>query len=665
MMTVVLLATVSSPKNRFLRWIMVLCVGFLGVRYIAWRTFDTVNFESGIFVLAFSLLLLLGDWFMFIVNNLSTWLLFLYATDRSPEADEAQKAVLSGEFVPAVDIFLPTYNEPVSILRRTVAACQQMDYPNKTIYILDDNRRPEMRALAEEMGVGYFDRPDNRHFKAGNINNALFKTPNPSPYVCFFDCDFVPVPWFLTRIMGFFQNPKIGMVQTPLNFYNEDLIQCNLGLGGSITSEQDQFFRTIQPGRDAFNAVICCGTSWITPRHLLEEMGGIPTDTITEDMMTSYTLQTQGFDVIYLNEALTFGEAPNRSTDHLKQRTRWCRGSLQALFIKNNPLLSKKLNFAQRYFYAIAFGYWFTMIPRLILVFLPLLFFFFGILPMKASVETLMSFFIPFNIASLAFIAWFNRGRRSPFWSEIYEFIPAFVLIPNIFAALVNPFGLGFQVTTKGVTSDKPSINWQIAKPCLIIIGLYGLALVHLFLNWSWMSEHYGLGLNLFWSVYCITVFWLALMACIDVPQRRENARMNLSFDYQVTIDGITYSGKSSDISESGLLVTLTGSLKSLLTQQVTSELPIEGELTLVGQKGLHKIPVTLLPRKFGKTGQKDSKAFLKYQSLSPDQYACLVRAMFGKLGTVWEDRTVPEWKAIWLFLKSAFRMYPLAKASR
>jgi cellulose synthase (UDP-forming) len=81
--------------------------------------------------------------------------------------------VLSGRYLPSVDVFVPTYNEPEYIVRRTVIGCQAMEYPNKTIYILDDTRRPFIKALAEELRCEYITRPDNTHAKAGNLNNAL------------------------------------------------------------------------------------------------------------------------------------------------------------------------------------------------------------------------------------------------------------------------------------------------------------------------------------------------------------------------------------------------------------------------------------------------------------------------------------------------------------
>jgi cellulose synthase (UDP-forming) len=71
-----------------------------------------------------------------------------------------------------VDVFVPSFNEPVEMLRRTLQAALRIDYPHQT-WLLDDGNRPEARALAESPGCRYLTRPENVDAKAGNFNNAL------------------------------------------------------------------------------------------------------------------------------------------------------------------------------------------------------------------------------------------------------------------------------------------------------------------------------------------------------------------------------------------------------------------------------------------------------------------------------------------------------------
>jgi cellulose synthase (UDP-forming) len=650
-MAVVLAVTMLLPNKLVgVRLMAVLPLVYLGFRYMGWRSFETLNLHDGLFIALISVMLLGCEIFIFFVNTLSTWLLYTFRTDRSPEADEYQKNVINGQFVPCVDIFIPTVNEPLDVLRRTIMGCHMMDYPNKKLFVLDDGRRPEVKALAAELGTGYFTRDNNKHFKAGNINNALFQTY--SPYIAFFDADFVPVSNFLTRTMGFFQNPKIALIQTPQSFYNPDLVQLNLGLDGDFTSEQDLFFRGIQPGRDAFNAVICCGTSFVIQRAPLEALGGVPTETITEDLMTSVYLQANGYEVAYLNEPLSFGEAPNCSVDHLKQRTRWARGILQTIFTKVNPMNCKGLNFWQRFYHCIGVLYWLTAIPRFIMLLMPLSYFYFGLVPINAQIESVLSYFVPFYIASLAMVSWFNGGRRSPFWSDVYEFIPSFVLVPNIFQTFKDPFGLGFKVTPKGVTKDKVSINWQVATPCLVIMALYIVGMGKMLLQAQWESELSALALNMVWGLYAVALFWITLLACVDMPQQRSFLRFKLSFNYNLTLAGQRYQGQSVDISEKGV--------RLLLPKHLTAEQLSQAKLSLPELR-LFDLPITVQDKGACPKDNTLHDWLCFFPEFSHADYGKLVKGLFKRLADTWEEQTVPEWKFLWHFLKSPWRMYPFA----
>ena len=115
--------------------------------------------------------------------------------------------------------------------------------------MLDDGRRPWLKEFCRDKGVGYLTRPNNAHAKAGNINHALTKTD--APYVAIFDADFIPQQNFLMRTMGFFADPKVGIVQTPHAFYNSDPMQTNLALRKTLPDDQRFFFEAIMPSRDA------------------------------------------------------------------------------------------------------------------------------------------------------------------------------------------------------------------------------------------------------------------------------------------------------------------------------------------------------------------------------------------------------------------------------
>jgi cellulose synthase (UDP-forming) len=155
-------------------------------------------------------------------------------------------------------------------------------------------------------GAGYLTRPDNTNAKAGNINHALTKTN--ADFVAVFDADFVAQRNFLMRTMGFFDDPTIGIVQTPHAFYNHDPMQANLALRKTQPDDQRFFFEAIMPSRDAWNAAFCCGSNSVTRREALRTIGdALPTSSITEDMMLSLAMLRKGYVTRYLCERLAFG----------------------------------------------------------------------------------------------------------------------------------------------------------------------------------------------------------------------------------------------------------------------------------------------------------------------------------------------------------------------
>jgi cellulose synthase (UDP-forming) len=307
-----------SPQPRtWARTVVVLILLALTVRYVLWRSLTTLNVANpldGVFSLGLFLIEILTLFFISIQLYLN-----LKVKHRHKEADRMSVAVIEGKYTPSVDIFIPTYNEPEFILKRTIVGCQALDYANKRIYLLDDKRRNEMRSLAQELGCEYITRPDNRHAKAGNLNHALPLTSGE--LIVVFDSDFIPTQNFLTRTVGFFQNSQIALVQTHKSFYNRDPVARNLGLENVLTEEEEMTYRYQQLLRDAIETVVCCGTSFVVRRSALEEIGGFVTDSLCEDYFTGINLSSRGYRVIYLGESLSAGlSAENGTANEMDER---------------------------------------------------------------------------------------------------------------------------------------------------------------------------------------------------------------------------------------------------------------------------------------------------------------------------------------------------------
>jgi cellulose synthase (UDP-forming) len=167
-----------------------------------------------------------------------------------------------------VDVFITTYDEPAEMVARTARAALAITHPHTT-WILDDGDREAMRAAADELGVGYLTRSDDwvdrpRHAKAGNLNNALQVTSGE--FMLILDADQVPDPHILDRMLGWFGDPEVALVQSPQWF-------TNVSDSDPLGSQAPLFYGPIQQGKDGWNAAFFCGSNAVIRREALMQLG--------------------------------------------------------------------------------------------------------------------------------------------------------------------------------------------------------------------------------------------------------------------------------------------------------------------------------------------------------------------------------------------------------
>ncbi|WP_041918470.1 glycosyltransferase [Gloeocapsa sp. PCC 7428] len=588
-LTVVIVTKISPQPRVWARRLVVGILLILTIRYILWRSLSTLNvadplngvFSLGLFFLE-GLILLSGTIQLFLMLNVS---------DRHREADQCSLSVIDGSFTPTVDILIPTYNEPEFILKRTIIGCQALDYAFKTIYLLDDTKRPEIKKLAQKLGCEYITRPNNKYAKAGNLNHTIRQTQGE--LIVVFDADFVPTKNFLTRTVGFFQDNSVALVQTPQSFYNFDPITRNLGLENILTSEEEVFYRQIQPIRDAAGSVVCSGTSFVVRRSALEMAGGFVTDSLSEDYFTGIRLSAQGYRLVYLNEKLSAGLAAENIAAHATQRLRWAQGTLQGFFISANPLTIPGLTLLQRLAHLEGLLHWFTSISRVGFLIMPLAYSFLNIIPIRATIPELLYFFLPYYLVQLTVFAWLNGRSRSALLSDVYSLVLCFPLALNTIQVMLRPFSRGFKVTPKGTTSDRYTFNWKLASPLIILfiataISLWrnlGMCIVKGAWVTSEMSQHLeGINLGWIWSAYNLIAIAIALLILIDVPNDLF-AWFYLRRIVQLKIADKTFWGMTTMLSEVGAEVMLTRSISSFPHTVIPVTLEImEEKLTLTGE---------------------------------------------------------------------------------
>jgi cellulose synthase/poly-beta-1,6-N-acetylglucosamine synthase-like glycosyltransferase len=285
------------------------------------------------------------------------------ATGRSLAHDPVRWPVTLGGDGVTVEVFVTVYGEPVEKVRRTVAAAMAIRGDHRT-WILDDGRSPAIERLAEELGCHYLRRLSNHGAKAGNVNHAL--TVAKGEFFCIFDADFVPHPDFLEQTLPFFSDETIAFVQTPQTYGNlNNLISRGAGYMQTV------FYRFVQPGRNHFNAAFCVGTNVIFRRTAVQEVGGIYSDSKSEDVWTSLKLHERGWRSIYLAKTLAVGDAPDTIEAYSKQQLRWATGGFEIL-LRSFPFSPRRrLTTDQRIMYGITATHYLTGIAPGLLLFVP------------------------------------------------------------------------------------------------------------------------------------------------------------------------------------------------------------------------------------------------------------------------------------------------------
>ncbi len=277
-----------------------------------------------------------------------------------------------------VDVFITVYGEEVATIAKTVAAAVAMRGEHTT-WVLDDGRSDEVRALAARVGVRYVRRLSSNGAKAGNINHAL--TLAKGDYFAVFDADFVPLPDFLFETVPFFADDDIAFVQTPQTYGNlHNLVSRGAGYMQTV------FYKFIQPGRNRFNAAFCVGTNVVFRRSAIDDVGGIHTDSKSEDVWTSLHLHELGYKSVFIPMTLAVGDAPETIEAYTKQQLRWATGGFEILLthFPFNP--RHRLTMDQRLQYSVTASFYLTGIVPGLLLLVPPMEIFFDLRPMNLTI---------------------------------------------------------------------------------------------------------------------------------------------------------------------------------------------------------------------------------------------------------------------------------------
>ncbi|MDM9616439.1 UDP-forming cellulose synthase catalytic subunit [Kosakonia cowanii] len=540
----------TISKKRSVSLVMVAMSVLLSTRYMYFRLTQTLHFNSEIETLL-GMGLFLAEvyvWVMLLLSYLQTaWPL---KRDIVPLPDDTS-------LWPTVDVYIPSYNEPLEVVRDTVLAAQCLDYPRDKlkIYLLDDGKRSEFAVFAADVGVGYITRNDNAHAKAGNLNHAMKLTHGE--LICVFDCDHVATRIFLqATVGGFLQDPKLALVQTPHYFYSPDPFERNLSVGRNIPNEGALFYGPIQQGNDNWNATFFCGSCAVIRRSALDQIGGFAVETVTEDAHTALKLQRLGWGSAFIDIPLAAGLATERLVLHVIQRTRWARGMTQ-IFRLDNPLLGRGLTLQQRLCYLSAMLYYQFALPRIAFLTAPLAYLLFNLNIIHSSASLIFAYALPHLFLAVYVNSRLNGRFRYSFWGEIYDLVLAFHIVLPTAVTMLFPKRGKFNVTDKGGLLNVGYFDFSVVRPHLIIALLLGAGVIAGIVR-ACAHDYFGvdprvIALNVGWGLYSLIFLLAAIAVARETRQTRKTIRIEVEIPVLIHYaSGIVSRSQTADLSMGG-----------------------------------------------------------------------------------------------------------------
>ena len=424
---------------------------------------------------------------------------------------------------------------------------QIQDCLNRELQALEQAIYQKELALSELARCRYIARPKPKgkahHAKAGNINYAIFSGETTGEFIVTLDADHIPKPEFLYRVLPYFyqynlhtgkyQSNQIAFVQTPQAFYN-------LPPGDPFGHQAHLFYGPIQQGKDGMDAAFYTGTNAILRREALvsvglqnfsdeykqdnnrldefDLVGGVSSNSITEDMNTAMRLHSAGWKSIYHHEELSVGLAPDDLSSTLKQRLRWAQGTIQVL-LKENPWTKPGLTFWQRLQYFQTMYSYFAGFFIVIFIACPLIYFFTGIIPIRSfSVDFAIHFLPAFILNRLTFISATWGIPAGEVWRSEQYAIALFPLMIRAVWSIISGKDVKFQVTPKQRQAGRylHLVKAQLFVFTLTILGIiyciYHFATGNLENPWTYV-------INSAWAIYNLSLLWVIIKAAVWQPK--------------------------------------------------------------------------------------------------------------------------------------------------
>lgn len=471
----------AQPDRQYFRQGTMIAAMAVALFYIGFRAFWTLNLATP-FAITFSAFLLVAEAYGIVVLGLYFFQIWKL---HEPE-------VLPPLANKKIDVFVPTFNEDVSLLRGTLMACKEMDYDHTT-YVLDDGDRNEVKQLAEELGVEYIARKEHDHAKAGNLNHALEQTDGE--FVVVLDADHVPLRHFLRRLIGYFKDEELAFVQVPHTTYNLDNYQGSWTAASRAYWEDEHlFFEAVQLGKNHWNSVCFCGSAAMFRRKAMQEVGYMATETITEDLHTGMRMHANGWKSLAVSEQLVAGLAPEDAATFSQQRLRWGEGNLSVMAY-DNPLTMKGLTWYQRVNYLASMLNWTYGPARAVVYVVPIVMLLTGIAPLRPMGWMYFAIVAAYLIITWSAVKIASNGCGRLLGIEAAMMASFWLHFKAVLRASFLKRYQKFIVTVKRGAQHEPKMRHVLPQATIAVFGVIALC---------WAAGRIAFGLSADWLGFTI-----------------------------------------------------------------------------------------------------------------------------------------------------------------
>jgi len=296
--------------------------------------------------------LLWGCYVLFVVLVILPYLMFLaWSCAGVPPGASG----LAGRW-PSVSILIPAYNEQEIICDAIHAALNQ-DYPDFEVIVIDDGSTDLTAHLAMVMGVRLVRHERNRG-KSAALNSGREAARGEVIVTC--DADGYLDPSALRHLVGPLADPGVAAVAGQVRLFHPRGILRRLQL-----LEYDYGQGVIKRAQYASTGCVLVAPGPVSAYRadVLDELGGVPGDTLTEDFDLTMLVIGQGLRIAYEPRAIAYTDAPRTDSALRRQRLRWGRGGFQVLRKHRRLIGERSLGLLGLFWLPYSYMTWYAALP--------------------------------------------------------------------------------------------------------------------------------------------------------------------------------------------------------------------------------------------------------------------------------------------------------------